>query len=132
MVKCQETLGLKCWRAEGTGNPIGNFHASAKNKCHNKLVPHNIPEVYSKSLQGCISTLLSLLPYTEHSTEAKRVLGGTHYLWEQGRSDLARDSCNFSAKIYPLGNNKPSQQVVTFSLLLQQNDTSKTVDMARK
>lgn len=50
MVTCQETLGLKYWRAEGTGNPVGNFHASAKNKCHNKLGPHNISEVYSKSL----------------------------------------------------------------------------------
>lgn len=86
MVKCQETLGLKHWRAEGTGNPIGNFHASAKNKCHNKLVPHNIPEVYSKSLQ-CISALLRLLPCIEHYTEAKGILGGTQYRWEQGRSD---------------------------------------------
>jgi len=50
MVKRQETLGLKYWRAEGTGNPVGNFHASAKNKCHNKRVPPNISEVYSKRL----------------------------------------------------------------------------------
>lgn len=31
------------------------------------------------------------------------MLGRTRYLWEQGRSDLARDSWNFSAKMHPLG-----------------------------
>lgn len=46
---------------------------------------------------------MRLLPYFKHSTETKGMLGGTQYLWEQGRSNLARDSWNFSAKIHPLG-----------------------------
>lgn len=50
MIKCQETLGLKYWRAESAGKSLGNFHTSAKNKCYNKLEPRNISEVYSKSL----------------------------------------------------------------------------------
>lgn len=31
------------------------------------------------------------------------MVGVTQYLWEQGRSDVTRESCNFCAKIRPLG-----------------------------
>lgn len=71
--------------------------------------------------------------HIKHSTETKGMLGGTQYLWEQGRSDLARDSWNFSAKIHPLGKEKakPAGGHI-FVFLLQQHVTSKTVNMSRK
>lgn len=71
--------------------------------------------------------------HVKHSTEIKGMLGGTQYLWEQGRSDLARDSWNFSAKIHPLGKEKAKLAGGhIFIFLLQRHVTSKTVNMSRK
>lgn len=71
--------------------------------------------------------------HIKHSTETRGMMGGAPYLWERGRSDLARDSWNFSAEIHPLGKEKakPAGGHI-FIFLLQQDVTSKTVNMSRK
>lgn len=98
MDKFQETVGLKHWRALSIGNPVGNFHALLK---INAIINRCLIVYPTYTAKVRTFTLLSLLPCVNHSVKSKGMLGGTSYIWEQGKCGLARNSWNFSAKTHP-------------------------------